>query len=55
MGKVRVMEDISESDVAQFVILCEQIEGVTVEKEKQDNGKWKVTVTYPNGEESSKD
>ena len=45
MNRKEVLRDVPESDVDEVVGDYES-EGATVEKKRQANGLWKVTVTF---------
>ena len=48
MGHQRTLENVPDSEVDE-VVSDFQSEGATVEKIQQEDGSWKVTATYPNG------
>ena len=49
MSRIEVLKDIPASEVDE-VVGDFKSEGASVEKEQQDNGLWKVTATFNNGE-----
>lgn len=49
MSRVEILKDIPDSEVEE-VVSDFKSEGASVEKEKQDNGSWKVTATFDSDE-----